>query len=565
MRLAKDREVIKITLEDVESLQHRVTESALSESDKRIVTHILTTYFWVQTESQRAKMTILRLNKIFGLPTEKKPNLNKGIIENNTCEDPNTPIDPITTEVVAIDPNVIPLLPKKRHRKIDPAKNHGRIGAGEYEGCPLIDIFHSSLAPGDCCPDCAAYGTTVKLYLIKVPKVIVLLQGAPLLSGTRYVLHGSYCSVCDKKYIGQLPKELEGRTKYNETCRTSIAIARYYSGMPFYRIEQLQLAQKVPLPDATQWDLVDKLYPDVLPVYLALEQLAANGDLVKYDDTSNRILEAPRPGRSVHTTAFLSKTDGHTIHLFFTSLEHAGENMEMLMDNRTTDKPLITMTDAGAENIPKHIDPGLAARWILCFCLIHGRRNFHELLHLFPIECQFVLEEISKIYQHERHCKNEKYSPERRLEYHQKHSAPVMASLKIWLNNQMLHHVVEKNSGLGSAINYMLRHWDPLTKFLHVVGAPIDNSLCEQMIKVAIRHRRNSLFYRTFRSAQVGDCLMGVIHTAARNNADIFEYLNSLQLYAQHVKDNPYDWLPWTYKITLERIKLGSDLIGRVA
>jgi transposase len=87
-----------------------------------------------------------------------------------------------------------------------------------------------------------------------------------------------------------------------------------------------------------------------------------------------------------------------------------------------------------------------------------------------------------------------------------------------------------------------------------VAGAPIDNSLCEQAIKVAIRHRRNSLFYKTFKGAQVGDCLMSVIHTAAKNNVNIFEYLNALQRYKNSVQVDPSSWLPWNYKNMLDKM-----------
>jgi hypothetical protein len=42
---------------------------------------------------------------------------------------------------------------------------------------------------------------------------------------------------------------------------------------------------------------------------------------------------------------------------------------------------------------------------------------------------------------------------------------------------QLAEHQVEPNSGLGKAIQYMLRHWMPLTLFLREAGAPVDNNL----------------------------------------------------------------------------------------
>jgi hypothetical protein len=48
---------------------------------------------------------------------------------------------------------------------------------------------------------------------------------------------------------------------------------------------------------------------------------------------------------------------------------------------------------------------------------------------------------------------------------------------------------VEPNSGLGEAINYMLKRWPALTLFLRQAGAPLDNNICERALKMAILHR----------------------------------------------------------------------------
>jgi transposase len=50
-----------------------------------------------------------------------------------------------------------------------------------------------------------------------------------------------------------------------------------------------------------------------------------------------------------------------------------------------------------------------------------------------------------------------------------------MEDLKLWLNDQLDQKKVEPNSGLGQAISYMLNHWKPLTLFLRVPKAPLDN------------------------------------------------------------------------------------------
>ena len=55
--------------------------------------------------------------------------------------------------------------------------------------------------------------------------------------------------------------------------------------------------------------------------------------------------------------------------------------------------------------------------------------------------------------------------------------------------------------------------WDRLTLFLRQAGAPLDNNICERALKKTIRHRKNSLFYKTENGAGAGDLFMSLIHT----------------------------------------------------
>jgi len=284
------------------------------------------------------------------------------------------------------------------------------------------------------------------------------------------------------------------------------------------------------------------------------------GELLYYDDTPHKILSQPsfsegKSRKGVYTTAIISQHKEHDVYLFYTSHCYASENIRLLLDKRETEQDLITMSDASPNNLPKNVDETLLARWILCFCLVHSRRRFYEVVDCFNVECRFVLEQISQIYEHEAACKTQGLDAKARLAYHQKHSAPLMEALWVWLNNQLLYEEVESSSGLGQAIRYMLKYWDALTRFLHHAGAPIDNNLCEQMIKVMIRYRKNSFFFKTINGAKVGDCLMSVIHTAARNGVNPFDYLNALQEHAADVAVQPEAWLPWNYQHRLSQLK----------
>jgi len=61
-------------------------------------------------------------------------------------------------------------------------------------------------------------------------------------------------------------------------------------GIPFLRMERLQKYMGIPLPDATQWDLVKDLANTIYSIYLYLETLAAQGRLMQNDDTKARVI-----------------------------------------------------------------------------------------------------------------------------------------------------------------------------------------------------------------------------------------------------------------------------------
>jgi hypothetical protein len=142
---------------------------------------------------------------------------------------------------------------------------------------------------------------------------------------------------------------------------------------------------------------------------------------------------------------------------------------------------------------------------------------------------------------------------ELRLRLHQRRSAPVMSEIETWMRSQFEQKRVEPNSGLGKAFDYMLDRWKKFTLFLRVPGAPLTNNICERALKAAIRHRNNSLFYRSQRGAEVGDMYMSVIYTAESNGENALAYLTALLRHARAVAQRPLDWLPWNYRATLVR------------
>jgi len=328
-----------------------------------------------------------------------------------------------------------------------------------------------------------------------------------------------------------------------------IALLKYGTGMPFHRMERLEAQLGMPLPAATQWELMDAAAKPAKAVLDELVRFAAQGGVMHNDDTSMRVLKMVRSaddGRTgVFTSGIVSISGRWKIALYFTGWKHAGENLADVLKRRAAelDAP-IQMCDALSRNTPKLA--GVAV--LLANCLAHGRRQVVDVAANFPEESRYVLESLGAVYSFDAEAKQRGLTPEERLAFHQSNSGPVMGDLHRWLKNQFAEHKTEPNSGLGKAISYLLRHWPELTLFLRQAGAPLDNNIAERMLKKAILHRKNALFYKTMNGARVGDLFMSLIHTCELNRINPFDYLTELLRHPAEAAVRPAEWMPWNYR-----------------
>src|SRR5712691_6334824 len=429
------------------------------------------------------------------------------------------------------------------------AAGHGRHGAASYSGAQKVKVPHASLKPGDACPD----GCGGKVYEQREPGVLVRIKGQAPLAATVYELEKLRCNLCGNVYTAQAPPEA-GEKKYDESAAAMIALLRYGSGVPWNRTEGLEANLGIPLPAATQCEIMAQTAPLLQPALEELQRQAAQSEVVHNDDTSMRVLSLDRdtdisPERTgVFTSGLVWIVQGRRIALYFTGCKHAGENLAEVLKQRSPDlPPIIQMCNALSRNVPKLVET------LVANCNAHGRRNFVKVTANFPEPCRFVLETFREIYRYDAVTREQGMSAEERLAFQQEHSRPVMEKLHTWCQLQFEERIVEPNSGLGQAISYLLKHWERLTLFLRKAGVPLDNNLVERALKKAILHRKNSLFYKTRKGAQMGDLFMSLIHTCELNGVNPFDYLNELQRHSEDLKRHPSECMPCNYDEALAR------------
>jgi len=562
-------ESLSLSAEEGEAIISRLSVYAPSRSDCEILIQVVRLYFWLVVTVQEAKLSLKKLRTLLFGRGAKPPKLSEP--EALSVSAPSLGASEATGDSCVPDEDVRPSaeagpelasVASGAAQTGQPRCGHlpgtGRLGAEAYEGAQRVECRHDQLAAGQRCPVCGQ-GTLYEL----PPGSHIRIDGHALLSALRYEVQRLRCSACGQVFTATLPDDA-GDEKYSARARAVLAIGRYYLGLPFYRLQGYQAMLGVPVPDATQWDQIEKVGDSSYVVFAYLERLAAQGELIYQDDTSVRILSLigenlkmraqaeamgfsrPQERTGMYTTALVVKVGEQTICLYYSGRAHAGENLKALLLQRQADlgKPLV-MSDALSRN---EADEKLLIR---CHCLAHGRRQFSDLEDVFPQECAVVIEALKQVFDHDDQARDEQMSPEARFAYHQAYSRPIMDELKRWLDQQCADRLVEPNSSLGKAMAYMQGHWETLTRFLSVAGAPIDNNLVERALKLFIRQRKNSLFYKTEYSAYIASVLTSLIATCLHAGVNALEYLVALQEHRAEVFAEPSAWLPWSYQASL--------------
>jgi transposase len=545
MSAARTIPIVEVKVDQVKAALERGKKSPLSDEDHELLKSLLESYAYLTELVDDKTTTIEYLRRLLGSSKSEKTRdvLGREGADGGAVEAANGGGG--NEEAGGSGES------SKARRK---PKGHGRNGAEAYPGAKRIHVPHATLCAGDACPVCRKG----KLYELSAPSVLTRMRGSAPIEAEVYELQRLRCALCGKVFTAAAPAGV-GERKYDATAASMIALLKYGSGLPFNRLAGLQGNLGIPLPPSTQWDVVQELARTLDPAYRELIRQAAQGEVLRNDDTSMKILElmgkpeaeqaeseedSARTG--TFTSGIVSTAEGWRVALFFTGRQHAGENLADVLAQRASELGApIQMCDALSRNTSP------AFETIVANCMVHARRKFVEVVENFPAECRHVLKTLGAVYGNEAEAVKLGMSPEERLRFHQAQSGPLMDGLHAWMTEQIEQRKVEPNSGLGQATRYMLKHWEKLTLFLKMAGAPLDNNLCERALKKAILHRKNSLFYKTQNGARVGDLFMSLIYTCQLVGVNAFEYLTELQNRIQDVARDPSLWMPWNYRDTL--------------
>ena len=286
-------EVVEKSEEEIEEFFRLIKESTLPDNLKDFIIRCIELARWLPLQLQNKKISLSRLRKlIFGRrykaeKTSKSEHSNKkGNEDDQSTGSPSQDSQTGSSATEEISGN------KNQSSEQDLAQSnttkkpgHGRMSHSVYEDFTAGRLEVEYLQTGDPCPlEC---GGKMRNYR---PGILVRINGQSFAQVYKYIIEKLRCDLCGVLISAQIPTQL-GAEKYDASFKAIVALQKYYVAVPFYRQEYFQKLIGFPLPDSTQWDLVEQVAGCCYPVFNVLKVLAANGKVVHNDDTPVRILE----------------------------------------------------------------------------------------------------------------------------------------------------------------------------------------------------------------------------------------------------------------------------------
>ena len=180
-------------------------------------------------------------------------------------------------------------------------------------------------------------------------------------------------------------------------------------------------------------------------------------------------------------------------------------------------------------------------------CMAHARRKFYDLheANQSTLAAQ-ALEYIGQLYRVERETKD--LPPDKRHAIRHEKARPIADALHQWM---LIHRQkVPDGSGTARALDYSLKRWTALTRYLDDGAVPIDNNWVENQIRPWALGRSNWMFAGSLRSGQRAAAVMTLIQSAKLNGHDPYAYLKDVLTRLPTQKNHainellPHNWTP---------------------
>jgi transposase len=371
-------------------------------------------------------------------------------------------------EDVAIEAPPAPKPPRKGH------------GPREQPQLPLREVVHELPTPEKACPACGGDVVPMGEQFEESEEITLVRRSYEIVRHRRR----KYRCGCNGAVVtAPAPPRLVPGGRYSTEFAVEVAADKYINHLPLDRQRKMMGREGLVIDTPTLWDQVSAVAEALKPTYEALRQRIVGGDFAHADETRWMLIESPHADR--YQAWGMAGPDAVFYRILPSRSAEAARKVlggfrgVLMVDGYSAYE---TLARAGPEISLAH-------------CWAHARRKLIEIELLYPAECKEGLGLIRQLYEIERqvpfraNLSAEELAADlaHRAALRAEQSRPLTAAILAWAGQLRL----TKGSALRKAVEYMLKRWAGLTRFLDDPRVPLDNNHLERAMRPVALGRKN--------------------------------------------------------------------------
>lgn len=326
------------------------------------------------------------------------------------------------------------------------------------------------------------------------------------------------CAHCQTLVQQSVPAHVIDKGIPTAGLLAQVLVAKYADHMPLYRQEGIFARAGVALPRSTLAQWVGACGVQLQPLVDALKQEVLRHTVLQADETPVAMLA---PGKGKTQRAYLwayapGAFEALKAVVYDFAESRAGAHARAFLGDWLGQ--MVVDDFAGYKE-------SFARGVTEVGCMAHARRKFFDLhaASKSQIAGQALLY-IGQLYAIEAQVRD--LATEQRLQQRQALARPVADMLHAWMLGQRVQ--VTDGTAIAKALDYSLRRWAALTRYLDDGQLPIDNNWIENQIRPIALGRSNWLFAGSLQAGQRAAAVMSLIQSARLNGLDPFAYLKDV-------------------------------------
>jgi transposase len=296
-------------------------------------------------------------------------------------------------------------------------------------------------------------------------------------------------------------------------------VAHFVDHLPYYRLEQINARSGVHTPRSTLASWSGAGGASLAPLLEAHRDFVLSAKVLHADETPVRLLD-PGAGKTAKAYAWAYARGEHdgtpgVIYDFCT-----GRGSKYPADFLRTWTGTLTCDDYGGYDVVFKREGCIEAG-----CLAHARRKFDELAkaNASPVAAQ-AIQRVARIYRLESQARE--MTVQARLAHRQQHTRPVWNELHAWMKLERTR--VPDGGGIAAALDYSLKRWGALSRFIGDGAVSVDNNHIENLIRPWALGRKSWLFAGSELAGKRAAMVMSLVQSAKLHGHDPWVYLKDV-------------------------------------